>query len=140
MTSIGFCRQKCGMRSRIFRSRTSKHRTSEIVFMSTLRIRLHRRRERRRSGCQWWLAGVYDTEVPSCLSVPTFVNNPTYWLSSLSQTGDAVGNYPFIREQLSIFLLRLALSGGRGVSGRRTVLQRWIQDRSPSPQVHWILT
>ena len=30
-------------------------------------------------------------------------------------------------------------SAGGGVSGRRTVLQRWIQDRSPSPQVHGIL-
>ena len=30
-------------------------------------------------------------------------------------------------------------SAGCRVSGRRTVLQRWIQDRSPSPQVHWIL-
>ena len=30
-------------------------------------------------------------------------------------------------------------SAGGGVSGRQTVLQRWIQDRSPSPQVHWIL-
>ena len=30
-------------------------------------------------------------------------------------------------------------SAGGGVSGRRKVLQRWIQDRSPSLQVHWIL-
>ena len=30
-------------------------------------------------------------------------------------------------------------SAGDGMSGRRIILQRWIQDRNPSPQVHLIL-
>ena len=91
------------MRGRIPRSRTSKHQTAEMVFMSTFQIRLHRRRKRRRSGCQ----------------------SPRWSLRR-----DLKGA---VRQQCP------GKSAGGGVSGRRTVLQRWIQDRSPSPQVHWIL-
>ena len=76
---------------------------SGIVFMSTLQIRLHLRRKRRRSGCQ-----------------------APRW----SLRRDLRGA---VRQQCP------GESAGGGVSGRRTVLQRWIQDRSMSPQVHWIL-
>ena len=103
MTSIGFCRQTSGMKSRIPRSRRSKHQTAEMVFMSTLQTRLHQRRNRRHSGCQAVVR---------------------------SLRRDLKGA---VREQCP------GESAGEGMSGRRTVLQRWIRDRNPSPQVQLIL-